>query len=54
MPLVALILVAFAGGFYLTFKLLEPRMGARKKLLIASLGIVLPLASFFRSTTNQL
>jgi hypothetical protein len=42
-----LILAAFAGAFYLTFKLLEPRMAARKKLLVASLGIVLPLASHF-------
>jgi hypothetical protein len=38
---------AFAGCFYLTFRLLEPRMIARKKALVASLGIVLPLASFF-------
>jgi len=42
-----ILLAAFAGGFYLTFKLLEPRMPARKKLLVALLGIVLPLASVF-------
>jgi len=40
-------LAAFAGGFYLTFKLLEPRMAARKKLFVAALGIVLPLVSLF-------
>jgi hypothetical protein len=42
-----ILLAAFAGVFYLTFKLLEPRMPARKKLLVALLGIVLPLASRF-------
>jgi len=42
-----ILLAAFAGGFYLTFKLLEPRMPARKKLLVALLGIVLPLVSVF-------
>jgi len=42
-----ILLAAVAGGFYLTFKLLEPRMPARKKLLVALLGIVLPLVSRF-------
>jgi len=42
-----ILLAAFAGGFYLTFKLLEPRMPARKKLLVALLAIGLPLASPF-------
>jgi hypothetical protein len=42
-PMVAV----FAGVFYLTFKLLEPRMAARKKLLVATLGIVLLPASVF-------
>lgn len=42
-----ILLAAFAGGFYLTFKLLEPRMPARKKLLVALFGIVLPLVSVF-------
>jgi hypothetical protein len=41
---------AFAGGFYLTFKLLEPRMAARKKLLVATFGIVLLPASLFALT----
>jgi len=43
----SLMVAAFAGGFYLTFKLLEPRMAARKKLLVATLGIVLLPASVF-------
>ena len=41
---------AFAGGFYLTFKLLEPRIAARKKLLVATLGIVLLPASVLALT----
>ena len=43
----SLMVAAFAGGFYLTFKLLEPRMAARKKVLVATLGIVLLPASVF-------
>lgn len=43
----SLMVVAFAGGFYLTFKLLEPRIAARKGLLIAIVGIVLLPASVF-------
>jgi hypothetical protein len=42
----SLLLAVFAGVFYLTFKLLEPRVAARKKLLVATLGIVFPLAWF--------
>jgi len=41
---------AFAGGFYLTFRLLEPKMAARKKLLVATLGIVFLPASVFALT----
>jgi len=46
----SLMVAAFAGGFYLTFKLLEPKMAARKKLLVATLGIVLLPASVFALT----
>ena len=46
----SLMVAAFAGGFYLTFKLLEPKMTVRKKLLVATLGIVLLPASRFALT----
>jgi len=36
--------------FYLTFRVLEPKMAARKKLLVATLGIVLLPASVFALT----
>jgi hypothetical protein len=46
----SLMVAAFAGGFYLTFKLLEPRMAGPKKLFVATLGIVLLPASVFALT----
>ena len=46
----SLMVAAFAGGFYLTFRLLEPKMAARKKLLVATLGVVLLPASVFALT----
>src|ERR1700751_201116 len=42
-----LMVIAFAAGFYLTFRLLERRMTTRKKLLVAALGVVLLPASVF-------